>query len=85
MARKTTTPVVEVNDFVVGAETGYAVRQHISNTTAAVCNTTASTKDKVKGFVFGLFGPKKEKPPKQPKVREVRMTPELQKWLANRS
>lgn len=84
MARKTSTTVV-ADDFVVGAESGYAVRQHIANTTAAVRSGTVSTKDKVKGFVFGLFGPKKEKPPKQHKVREVRMTPELQKWLANRS
>lgn len=83
MARNTKPAVVEIPEqFVVGAETGYAVRSHIIDTTAAVKECSSNAFQKTKGFVFGLIGPRK---PKEPKVREVRMTPELQAWLASRA
>lgn len=80
MARKPNTPVI-TDEFIVGAETGYAVRNHLANASQTVKNTTLNTTSKVRGFFFGLIGPKEPKPAK---VREVRMTPELQRWLAAR-
>lgn len=74
------TPVVELTDeFIAGAEHGFAVRNALKNAKLGVLDTTGETVSTIKGFLTGLLmsEPKAPPAPKAPR----KLSPELQKLL----
>jgi hypothetical protein len=79
MKKSTTTIDNLPTSYVSGAEAGYKLRTTLANGSATTREVLSSTVQRVKGFKLGLFGPGKTK---EPKVVDVRMTPQLREWLS---
>jgi hypothetical protein len=65
--------------FVQGANAGYAVRTTVLSTTETIRESAKNTKERVGGFILGMFGPSKPKEKKEVKVNVPK--PVLEQWL----
>lgn len=73
------TPIELSEEFIAGAEHGFAVRNALKSAKSGLLDTTGETVSTIKGFLTGLLmsEPKPAAAPKAPR----KLSPELQKLL----